>query len=245
MKFSEFAQILYRFHGGKKWEYCRELLKAGLNEGCDYIESIPIDRSGKDRFIKYLSGKNDITNIAPQIVNYFEDNLFVDYIYETYNERFSEINQAFKEIGFVFEADDVPASLTEIFHGILNTASAVIKKTKNRTSNPEKISSRHKAKIEDIVDKIGYYTGNLFYGYEGQENSPTFQVEYSKYHSLFQQLIELKELYPFIKSLEDIDSMMLKDTEFYFLNTEGVKKRSSFAEIVKAVYSELLQYPEE
>ena len=246
MKFSEFAHILFRFHGGKKWEYCRELLKAGLSaEGCDYIKSIPHDRSGKDRFIKYLNGTNNITNIAPHIINYFEDNLFVDYIYDMYSECFTEICQAFKESGFNIEADDVPASLTEIFHDILNTASVEVKKGKSSTSNKEKIPSRHKAKIEDIADKIRYFTRNLFYGYEGQENLPSFQVNYCEYQSLCQQLIEFRKLYPFIKSLKEIDSMMLKDTEFYLLNTDGMKKRSSFEKIVEDIYNELLLYPDE
>lgn len=127
MKFSDFAQIIHSITGGEKYGFTIELLKAGLNEeGIDIIKSLKSDDSGKSRIRKLLSGKNDITEIAPEIINYFEELLFVDYIAEKLDEsQYNEICEKFKDISdnqLIIEEYDVPQRLAEIYHNILDEA---------------------------------------------------------------------------------------------------------------------------
>lgn len=127
MKFSDFAQIIHSIVGGEKYGFTIELLKAGLNPaGVKYIKSLKSDESGKSRIRKLLSGKNDITEIAPEIVNYFDDDLFIEYIEEIIDEsQYSEICEKFQEGSdnqIIIEEDDVPQRLAEIYHDILNEA---------------------------------------------------------------------------------------------------------------------------
>lgn len=127
MKFSEFAKILFSIVGGKKYEFTIELLKAGLNDnGVDFIKSLRSDVSGKSRIRKFLSGENDITEIAPEIVNYFEFNLFAEYLEEIIDEsKYCEICEEFRNAfndQIIIEEDDVPQRLAEIYYDILNEA---------------------------------------------------------------------------------------------------------------------------
>ncbi len=127
MKFSEFAKILFLIVGGNKYEFTIELLKAGLNDnGVDFIKSLRSDVSGKSRIRKFLSGKNDITEIASEIVGYFEERLFVDDIIEIFDEsQYCEICDKFRKAfnnQIIIEEDDVPQRLAEIYYDILNEA---------------------------------------------------------------------------------------------------------------------------
>lgn len=159
MKFSDFAQIIYSIAGGEKYGFTIELLKAGLDEeGIDIIKSLKDDKSGKSRIRKFLSGDNDITEIAPEIVNYFYDNLFIEYIEEIINElQYDEICEKFKEVSAnqIIIEEDVPERLAEIYHDILNEAAkGKSLKVKNDVSpialNSTKIPDNTAANCTDI-----------------------------------------------------------------------------------------------
>ncbi len=159
MKFSDFAQIIYSIAGGEKYGFTIELLKAGLDEeGIDIIKSLKDDKSGKSRIRKFLSGDNDITEIAPEIVNYFHDNLFIEYIEEIINElQYDEICEKFKEVSDnqIIIEEDVPERLAEIYHDILNEAAkGKSLKVKNDVSpiahNSTKIPDNTAASCMDI-----------------------------------------------------------------------------------------------
>lgn len=127
MIFSEFAQFLYSIVGGNKYEFTIELLKAGLNDqGKYYIKSLSNDASGKSRIRKYLSGENNITRIAPEIITYFDKCLFIDYIFEILDDnKFSEVCEKFNETfksSIIPMADDLPQALTDIYIEILEQA---------------------------------------------------------------------------------------------------------------------------
>ncbi|MBR4628286.1 MAG: hypothetical protein IKO47_11455 [Ruminococcus sp.] len=140
MKFSEFAQILFSIIGGERYAYTIDLLKSGLDaEGQGYIKSLRSDEAGKSRIRKFLSGKNDITEIAPDIVNSFNPLLFVDYILETIDEsRYPELCKKFVESSdnLTIDEDDVPQRLTEIYEQILQDAA------KGKTTQYDNVSTQ-------------------------------------------------------------------------------------------------------
>lgn len=249
MKFSDFAQIIHSIVGGGKYNFTIELIKAGLDaDGVEYVKSIRSDESGKSRIRKILSGKNDITEIAPYIINSYHQHLFVDYIIEGIEESsYPELCRKFgeKPYNVSMDIDDVPQRLAEIYEGILTEAAkgkGTIISSEEVNTSKEIIPIHHISKIEEILEKICYYNDNLFYGYEGQESMPSFQIEYGKYRSLFKQLIRLSLLYPFLKTLESIETYILTEKEFYILNADGVLKRSKFDSLVNEVLNELSSF---
>lgn len=160
MKYSDFAKIIYSIVGGEKYEFTIDLLKAGLNlAGVEYIKSLKSDKSGKSRIRKFLSGDNDITEIAPEIVDYFHDDLFIQYIEEIINEsQYDEICEKIQEVSdnqIIIEDDDVPGRLAEIYQDILNEAAkGKSSKVKNDVSpvahNSPKTSDNTVANCMDI-----------------------------------------------------------------------------------------------
>lgn len=153
MKFSDFAKIIYSIVGGEKYKFTIELLKAGLSSaGVEYIKTLRSDKSGKSRVRKFLSGDNDITEIASEIINYFDKLLFVDYIDEKFDEsQYNEICEKFKEVSdnqLIIEEYDVPQRLAEIYHDILNEAA------KGKSSKVENDVSSNTYDSEKSPDQI-------------------------------------------------------------------------------------------
>lgn len=250
MKFHEFAQILHSLIGGKKYDFTIDLLKAGLDaEGVEYIKSLRSDEPGKSRIRKFLLGKNDITEIAPNILISFRQHLFVDYIFETIDESsYSELCKKFRESTdhLRIEENDVPQKLAEIFEKILKNAAkgkTPPSETHYDTTQKFSISVRHKERMDNLIDELRYMVNQLFYGYEGQESSVTFLIQYERFLSLNANLSAFSEIYPFLKTLCRITEHQLKPRDFYLLNDDGAKKRLEYAALLNSIRSELLKYP--
>ena len=212
MKFFEFAQILYSLIGGEKYLFTIDLLKAGLNvDGVDYIKSLRSDAAGKSRIRKLLSGKNDITEIAPNIINSFHQNLFIDYIIETIDEsKYPELCKKFENETFkmVIKTDDVPQRLAEIYEEILNKAA-------NGKSASNALSFyKNDFKLLSIIDSI--LINLIGIGRKIAEFKNTGVAENVRYaklkdllHSNFEQLITLSN--SLSKSNEAEDSPIVED----------------------------------
>lgn len=157
MKFSDFGHIIYLIVGGEKYKFTIELLKAGLNlAGVKYIKSLKSDESGKSRIRKLLSGKNDITEIAPEIVNYFHEDLFIEYIEEIIEEsQYYEIYEKFQEEPdnqIIIEEDDIPQRLAEIYYDILKEAAKGKSSTVKNDVSPDTYDSEKSPDQINIVE---------------------------------------------------------------------------------------------
>ncbi len=194
MTFSEFAQILFSIIGGEKYSFTIELLKAGLDaSGEEIIDSIRSDASGKSRIRKYLSGDNEITELAPEIVNSFSQNLFVDYIIETIDEsNYPELCKKFEASPYniTIDKDDVPQRLAEIYEDILKLAAKGKNASYNSLVNKNyaKLISKMKNVITELIE-IGRKIA------EFRKTGVADEVRYSKLkdslHNEFKQLITL------------------------------------------------------
>ena len=249
MKFHEFAQILHSLIGGKKYDFTIDFLKSGLDaEGVEYIKSLRSDEPGKSRIRKFLSGKNDITEIAPEIVISFNQGLFVDYILETIDESiYPEVCRLFGESPYniQIDEDDVPEKLAEIYEQILqDAAKGKVNQcdSSNKKTPQYSISSRHKERMDDLINKLLNMIANVFYGYEGRENSISFQIQYGEYVSLNSQLSSFVEIYPFIDSLKQVQMYQLKPTDFQFTYESGIR-RLEYSDFLNSIRAELLNYP--
>lgn len=229
MKFFEFAQILYSLIGGEKYLFTIDLLKAGLDaDGMYYIKSLRSDEAGKSRIRKLLSGKNDITEIAPNIINCFHQNLFVDYIIESIDEsNYPELCKRFEDAPFnlTIEIDDVPQRLAEIYEEILTDA-AKGKSASNALSfykNDFKLLSKLDSTLINLIE-IGRKIA------EFKNTGVADNVRYAKLkdllHSNFEQLITLSNSLSKFNEAEDspivediVDSVMSLEENNFILTT--------------------------
>lgn len=212
MKFFELAQILYSFIGGEKYSFTIDLLKAGLNaDGVDYIKSLRSDEAGKSRIRKLLSGKNDITEIAPNIINRFHQNLFVDYIIESIDEsNYPELCKRFEDAPFnlTIEIDDVPQRLAEIYEEILVDAAKGKSASKDLSfyKNDFKLLSKLDSTLINLIE-IGRKIA------EFKNTGVADNVRYAKLkdllHSEFEQLTTLSK--SLIEPTYTVDSQTVED----------------------------------
>lgn len=156
MKFFEFANILFSIIGGGKYSFTLDLLKAGLDaDGVEYIKSLKSDESGKSRIWKYLSGKNDITELAPNIIGRFSQSLFVDYVVESIDESmYPELCKMFEASPYniTIEKYDVPQTLAEIYEDILKSAAMASKTNVSHETCKNKAVTNSK----DIIQKYTF-----------------------------------------------------------------------------------------
>ena len=212
MKFFEFAKILYSLIGGEKYLFTIDLLKAGLDaEGEEYIKSLRSDNYGKSRIRKYLSGDNDITEIAPHIINSFHQNYFVDYIIESIDESmYPELCKKFENEPFkiVIKTDDVPQRLAEIYEEILKKA-AKGKSASNNLSfykNDFKLLSKIDSTLINLIEigrKIAEFKNT------GVADNKRYAKLKDLLHKELEQLTTLSKL--LIESAHNVDSQTVED----------------------------------
>lgn len=165
-RFSKFAKMLHSFIGGKKYYFIIELLKGGLDEnGVDYIKSLRSDESGKGRILNYLSGRRDITEIAPEIVNSYDNEFFKEYLEEVIDEnKYCDICKILSDEPYHIIVDEYNLldTLADIYKDILegaakgeNSKCSIAKKNQRRkTSKLSDINAADKKEMQKITGKI-------------------------------------------------------------------------------------------
>jgi hypothetical protein len=154
MSFSQYAKLLYRVLGGKKWAFTAELLRAGLPGGCPLVDKLTKDRSGKDRLRKYLSGERGIDEIALDIQAGYDHFTFVDYIEETYSEYYAALVKAFAAKGIVIEPGDEAAQLTELFESIFHIGDYAQKSDGDRNPTAIAAQSSESKQFAKLLEKL-------------------------------------------------------------------------------------------
>ena len=173
--FSIYAQMLYPFFDwnfdatsgkiGGKGLFTRILLTAGLDENAancvDYIEDL-----SNDALLKFFRGAREVSNVMKLSKTAFNRDLFLNFIYDRFENSFEDISDSFRKYGIKFTPNDVPYITLELYCQIYdkNTESphkdskvsektekeaelefaALLKKAiENYMASPEKIGRAH------------------------------------------------------------------------------------------------------
>lgn len=220
--FSKFAQILYRESGGDKFKFVLELFKNSTNSSCDYIKNFPTDDNSKDRMRKYLRGKNDITNVACEIINCFNDGGLCKYLEYYEEEVLYEVCQAFNKETDDIDEDELPYIVTDIFYGILEEA-AKGKSAKEKVRAVPKtctVSEADKNDIREIAknlcsiiykyknDSLEYHikSSSLYTITEEEKSQFNYKIDnnFENFKSLNFRLEIYNKIYPDFEVLSDI-----------------------------------------
>ncbi|MGN1085428.1 MAG: hypothetical protein ACI4Q5_00195 [Porcipelethomonas sp.] len=218
MKFSEFAQILYKFHGDNKYEFTKELLQAGLNSGCTYIANLKDDKTCKDRVRKLFRTSQGISVFAREIINFFDKAIFIDYIYEILNkEDYSEVCKCFSEYSIIIEEENITGDLADIFYNILKEATRGKVRAVPKTCT---VSEADKNDIREIAknlcsiiykyknDSLEYHikSSSLYTITEEEKSQFNYKIDnnFENFNSLNFRLEMYNNIYPDFEVLSDI-----------------------------------------
>lgn len=145
-RFSKYANafydILYEGNANKN-AFVIELLKLGLfDQGKHLIDTLfstdegkkPMESKHADRLRKYLRGDNDISEIAPEIINYYDEGLYMKDLKDYESQNFKVLAD---KLGLCISKEDTEAigtALAEYHRLILTEASSKKRTTTNKSA---------------------------------------------------------------------------------------------------------------